>query len=96
MLRGLAAALDGLTGAGDRAVALGPEDVLVVLPSAGPDAVRQLCREVCRHVAAMARVYPYVALPALVAGTVTRERPLPLDRLRRHAAPAREVELVPG
>jgi hypothetical protein len=68
-----------------------------VLPSAGPDDVRQLCREVCRHVAAVAEAYPDVALPALVAGTVTRGRPLPLDRLRRcAAAPAREVELVPG
>ncbi len=96
VLRGLAAALDGLTGAGDRVVALGPEEVLVVLPGAGPDAVLRLCREVCRHAAALKDGFPYVALPALVAATVTRERPLPLDGLRQHVAPAREVALVPG
>lgn len=96
VLQGLATALQGLTGVCDRVVALGPEEVLVVLPSAAPDDVLELCHEVCRHAAAIEEGYPYVALPALVAGTVTRARPLPLDRLRRHVAPDREVALVPS
>ena len=96
VLQGLATVLDGLTGTSDRVVALGPEEVLVVLPSAVPDDVLELCHEVCRHASAIEEVYPYVALPALVAGTVTRARPLPLDRLRRNVAPYRELALVPS
>jgi hypothetical protein len=74
----------------------GPEEVLVVLPSAEPDDVLALCHEVCRHAGSIEEVYPYVTLPALVAGTVTRARPLPLDRLRQHVAPDGEVALVPS
>ena len=96
VLQGLATALRERTGVCDRVVALGPEEVLLVLPSAAPDDVLELCHEVCRHAATIGESYPFVALPALVAGTVTRERPLPLDRLRRNVAPVREVALVPG
>lgn len=96
VLQGLATALDALTGSCDRVVALGPEEVLVVLPAAAPYDVLELCREVCRHAAAIEEGYPYVALPALVAGTVTRMRPLPLDRLRQHVVPAPELALVPS
>jgi GGDEF domain-containing protein len=96
VLQGLAAVLHGLTGAAGRVVALGPEEILAVLPSATPDDVLALCHEACRHTVAAQDAYPYVVLPALVAGTITRARPLPLDRLRRHVAPAREVALVPS
>jgi GGDEF domain-containing protein len=96
VLQGLATVLHAWTGPGGRVVALGPEEVLAVLPSALPDDVLALCNEVCRHAAEIGDVYPYVALPALVAGTVTRARPLPLERLRRHVAPARELALVPS
>ncbi|MDT7580465.1 MAG: hypothetical protein QOK35_1729 [Pseudonocardiales bacterium] len=96
VLQGLATLLHDQTGVCDRVVALGPEEVLAVLPSAAPDDVLALCHEVCRHAAGIGDAYPYVALPALVAGTVTRARPLPLDRLRHNVAPARELALVPS
>ena len=77
----------------DRLVRLGREDFLVVLPSWGADDVLRLCDEVCARVARLDQVYPFVALPAAAAATVTRERPLPLARLARevqsgHAVPA--------
>jgi DICT domain-containing protein len=96
LLQNLAGGLHELTGSGDRVVALAPEDVLVVLPSADAAGVLRVCHEVCRHAAAIEDVYPYVALPALVAGTVTRARPLPLDRLRQRVGPARRLELIPS
>lgn len=67
----------------DRAIRIGREDFLVVLPSWRADDVLRLCDEVCDRVARLDQVYPFVALPAAAAVTVTRERPLPLARLTR-------------
>ncbi len=94
--KGLATGLDGLLGRGDRVVALGPEEFLLALPSAAEDGVRRQCRAAGRCADGIADVYPLVALPSLVAGTVTRARPLPVERLREHTTPARGVELVPA
>lgn len=70
----------------DRLIRIGREDFLVVLPSWSTDDLLRLCDDVCDRVARLDQVYPFVALPAAAAVTVTRERPLPLARL------AREVE----
>jgi GGDEF domain-containing protein len=95
VLRRIADGVAALTRDGDRVVTLGPEDFLVVLPSAGPDDVLRVCNEVCRIAAGLDEAYPFVALPAKVAGTVTRERPLPIDRLRQRATSDRLGVLVP-
>lgn len=85
-LAGLTQSMQDLLSPTDRVIRIGREDFLVVLPSWRTDDVLRLCDEVCDRVARLDQVYPFVALPAAAAVTVTRERPLPLDRL------AREVE----
>ena len=88
-LRAEHAAVQGLLGClrnglteGDRMVRLGPEDILVVLPLWPADRVRRFCERMCAQIAKLGESYPFVPLPAVAAGTVTRDRPLPLDRLR--------------
>ena len=66
----------------DRAVRLTPADFLVVLPSRTLDDVVAFCDEVCDGLARLDRSYPFVSLPATATSTVTRRRPLPVDRLR--------------
>lgn len=66
---------------GDRAVRIGAQDFLLVLPSRTPDEVRALCDEMCDALARLDQTYPFVSLPATATSTVTRHRPLPLDRL---------------
>ena len=80
-LAGLTQSMQDLLTPTDRVVRLGREDFLVVLPSRASDDVLKLCDEVCRRVARLDQVYPFVALPAAAAATVTRERPLPVARL---------------
>jgi GGDEF domain-containing protein len=92
---GLAQGLREVTRPVDRVVTPGPEDFLVLLPGAGPDDVLRICNEVCRIAASLNEAYPFVTLLAKVAGTVTRERPLPIDRLRRHAGTGPRARLVP-
>jgi GGDEF domain-containing protein len=96
VLKGLATGLAELVGPGERVVAVGPEEFLLVLPAATADDVLRQCRAAGRCADGIAGIYPFVALPSLVAGTLTRARPLPLERLREHATPARGVELVPA
>jgi hypothetical protein len=57
-----------------------------VLPSWPNDEVLRFTDEVCARISALDQVYPFVALPAVAAATVTRERPLPLDRLALEVA----------
>jgi DICT domain-containing protein len=95
VLKNLAGGLQALTRDVDRVVTLGHEDFLVLLPSARPDDVLRICNEVCRVASRLDEAYPFAALPAKVAGTVTRERPLPVDRLRQHAGSGQRAELVP-
>lgn len=100
-LRAELAALSGITGCvqelltpTDRVVRLGREDFLAVLPSWREDAVLDLCDEVCTRVSGLDQQYPFVALPATAAATVTRERPLPVDRLVAQVEGGRRVSLL--
>jgi GGDEF domain-containing protein len=97
------AALQGVTGAvheliteADRVVRLGRDEFLLVLPSWEPHAVLRLCDEVCARVAELDQVYPFVALPAVAAGTVTRDRPLPVGYLQEQVARGGTARLVPS
>ena len=94
VLKSVAGGLRSLTRDVDRVVTLGHDEFLVLLPSAVPDNVLKVCNEVCRVASGLDEAYPFIALPAKVAGTVTRERPLPVDRLRQHAGSGRRGELV--
>lgn len=89
-LAGLTRSMQDLLSPTDRVIRIGREDFLVVLPSWAADDVLRLCDEVCDRVSRLDQSYPFVALPAAAAVTVTRERPLPLARL------AREVEQQPA
>lgn len=80
-LQGLRDRLAELLRPTDRIVRIGREDFLLVLPSWSDEAVVALSDEVCARVAALDQVYPFVALPATVAATVTRNRPLPVAAL---------------
>jgi GGDEF domain-containing protein len=80
-LQGLRDRLGELLRPTDRIVRVGREDFLLVLPSWTDEAVVALCDEVCARVAALDQMYPFVALPATVAATVTRNRPLPVAAL---------------
>jgi GGDEF domain-containing protein len=89
-LRAELAALQGVTkcatellGPVDRMVRLSREDFLMVLPSWSEQLVLGLCDEVCARVSQLDQQYPFVALPAVAAATVTRDRPLPIERLMR-------------
>lgn len=82
-LRGLHEAVTSLVHDADRVIRQGPEDFLVVLPSWEPDDVATLCDRVCERIADLDQVYPFVALRAVVAATVTRDQPLPVAQLVR-------------
>jgi hypothetical protein len=56
-----------------------------VLPLWPEDRVWAFCEQVCGQIAALGESYPFVPLPTVAAATVTRDRPLPIDRLRRQA-----------
>ncbi len=86
-----------LLGPVDRLVRLGREDFLMVLPSWPEDRVLGLCDEICARVSQLDQQYPFVALPAVAAATVTRERPLPIERLVRQVdGSERRVSLLAG
>jgi len=85
-LQGLRDGVSDLLHPTDRLVRIGPEDFLVVLPSWPNEQVLRLTDEVCARVSALDQVYPFVALPAVAAATVTRERPLPVARLVHEVA----------
>ena len=96
VLKRLAQGLRQAVGGADRVIALGPEDFLVLLPSAGPADVLEACNAVSRIAGGLDEAYPFITLPAKVAGTVTRERPLPIARLRTHAGSGQGAILVPA
>jgi len=85
-LQGLREGVNGLLHPTDRLVRVDREDFLVVLPSWPNDAVLRFTDEICARVGALDQVYPFVALPAVAAATVTRERPLPVARLMHEVA----------
>lgn len=81
VLQGLREGISGMLRPTDRMIRIGREDFLVVLPSWASKEVLLLADEVCAHVSTLDQLYPFVALPAVAAATVTRERPLPVQRL---------------
>ena len=99
-LAGVTGCVQELLGDGDRLVRLADEDFLAVLPSWSPDRVRAFCDDACAGIGELDQVYPFVALPAAAAATVTRSRPLPLDELReqvgRRNVGAEQVEVPAG
>ncbi len=85
----------------DRAVRLTAEDFLVVLPARPAEEVLALCDEMCDHLGRLLdQSYPFVNLPAAAVATVTRSRPLPVDRLLRQldttAGVAGDVAVLAG
>jgi GGDEF domain-containing protein len=90
VLQGLREGICAMLRPADRMIRLGREDFLVVLPSWANEDVLRLCDEICAHVAGLDQIYPFVALPAVAAATVTRERPQPVQRL------VHEVQAEPG
>ena len=69
-----------LSGA-DRAIRLSGDDFLLVLPGRSPQEMLSYCETVCADIAQLDQSYPFVTLPTAAATTVTRRRPLPVDRL---------------
>jgi GGDEF domain-containing protein len=80
-LHGVSECVQDLLTSVDRVVRIGREDFLVVLPSWPPEKVMWFCQEVCERVARLEDAYPFIALPAVAAATVTRNRPLPIQQL---------------
>lgn len=79
----------------DRVVRVGHEDFLVVLPSWSESRVLAFCDEVCARISQLDQQYPFVALPTMAAAVVTRERPLPTQRLVQQVeGEARQVSLL--
>lgn len=83
VLQGLRSAITALVGDADRLIRVGQEDFLVVLPSWLPDDVVALRDRVFEGISTLDQVYPFVALSAVAAATVTRDRPLPVEQLRQ-------------
>lgn len=90
-LQGLRTNITGLVGDTDRVIRVGPEDFLVVLPSRRPDDVMALCDRLCERISTLDEVYPFVALPAVAATMVTRDRPLPVAKLQHRVDADRRV-----
>jgi GGDEF domain-containing protein len=99
-LAGVTGCLQELITEGDRLVRLSDDDFLAVLPSWSREDVLRLCSEACAGIGELDRVYPFVALPAAAAATVTRSRPLPiadlLDQVGREDKPADSVRVPTG
>ena len=93
-LQGITHSVKELLTPSDRVVRLGREDFLAVLPSWRESDVLGLCDEVCTRVSGLDQQYPFVALPATAVATVTRERPLPVDRLVAQVGGGRRVSLL--
>lgn len=81
VMTGVSRTVQGLLTRSDRLVQLSREDFLIVLPSWPAEHVHGLCDEVCARVGRLDQQFPFVPLPATGAAIVTREQPLPIDRL---------------
>jgi GGDEF domain-containing protein len=80
---GVAAALTRSLRAVDRAVRLSDNEFLLVVPGVGEAEAADLARQVGADLERVGEAYPFVPLAAISAVTVTRQRPLPLDELRK-------------
>lgn len=88
----VAGALQDMLTDGDRAVRIGREEFLLVLPGWTVDRVVDLTRQVSARTARLDEQYPFVALGTALAATVTRDRPLPIGRLFDEVGPARSTD----
>lgn len=98
-LQTVARALRDLTVEADRVIQLDRGDFLVVVPGQRLDVVLDLGRRAAERVARMDEGYPFIALNAVTAATVTRGRPLPVGALLEevaHKAGAGEVRRIAG
>lgn len=80
-LQGVARVLQRGLSESDRAIRMTRDDFLAILPGRTLDEVRTYCDEVCDGLGRLDTTYPFVNLPAAATATVTRARPLPIDRL---------------
>ena len=83
MVGAVAEALTRWLRAVDRAVRLSAAEFLLVLPGYDEAAAAALARPVPADLEQAGRSYPFVPLESISAVTVTRQRPLPLDELRK-------------
>jgi GGDEF domain-containing protein len=80
-VQNVAQVLQELVGGADRVVQLSREVFLFVLPSATAQRALAVGQEARAGVARLDEWYPFVVLDTAVAAAVTRERPLPLERV---------------
>ncbi|MEQ3554142.1 DICT sensory domain-containing protein [Pseudonocardia nematodicida] len=81
VLRAVARRIAAHTGAAGRAVRVGREEFLLVLPGHDVKALATVARRLCESVSGLSSVFPYVPTPCHAVITRTRRRPLPLDDL---------------
>lgn len=96
VMTGVVGSIQGLITRTDRLVQLSREDFLIVLPSWPAGHVHVLCDEVCARVTRLDQQFPFVPLPATGAATVTREQPLPIDRLTAQVEGSLRVATLAG
>ncbi|WP_222131207.1 DICT sensory domain-containing protein [Pseudonocardia sp. C8] len=81
VLHGVARLLGGHTGAAGRAVRIGREEFLLVLPGLDVRTLATAARRLCEAVAGLSSAFPFVPTPCHAVITRTRCRPLPLDSM---------------
>ncbi|BBG00327.1 MULTISPECIES: sensor domain-containing diguanylate cyclase [Pseudonocardia] len=81
VLRGVARLLSAHSGASGRAVRIGREEFLLVLPGLDVRSLAVVARRLCETVAGLSSAFPFVPTPCHAVITHTRNRPLPLDAL---------------
>lgn len=81
VLQSVARLLGHQVGAAGRAVRIGREEFLLVLPGLDVRAVATVAQRLCDAVAELSSGYPFVPTPCTAVITRTRLRPLPLDAL---------------
>ncbi|HEX6755686.1 MAG TPA: DICT sensory domain-containing protein [Mycobacteriales bacterium] len=90
-LTGVATAIAGRLGPGDRAVRLGDDEFLLVAPGATLSQASVVGQQVSADIAELGDGYPFLPLAPIVAVAVSRERPLPVRQLRRGVEWARSA-----
>ena len=86
----VAGALTRWLGPADRAIRLDEEDFLIVAPGADLDRACVVAQQLSADLDGFRLYYPFLPVAPVLATMVTRERPLPLERLRDGVQWARE------
>ncbi|MEV1295292.1 DICT sensory domain-containing protein [Pseudonocardia sp. NPDC049635] len=81
VLRGVARLLTAHSGASGRAVRVGREEFLLILPGHDVRSLATVARRLCETVTGLSSAFPFVPTPCHAVITRTRNRPLPLDAL---------------